>query len=356
MSSRTNYYDFREAKVLIAMELSKRGWEISGFKPDESDGMTDYWSPADWDGIATKNGYVVVVDCSDYMVKWRSGKKDYHRSNNKENMELSFEVQSKIKKLEEIRQDRGASPAEEETAKKKIAMLLAKVKESNNTGVNIEVFFPTFQANPPRMSWHVEKDGVIIAKGNGVAKFSDLYYFNEKDVKEELKQYADDKESYRYKQAEGRLKLYKQFMTFINKIDTAAGSMLAKDGKGFVYENIVQTKYRTENKAVECAGSFKDGQCFIVKRSLTGGVYSGYVYRIHEENLNGKTYFTAYRLDKKLKKELTGRANPGNNFGYMSGTYLDRIKGFFEKGILAYCEIQEVKTPYEVTKCVKKAI
>lgn len=356
MSSRTNYYDFREAKVLIAMELSKRGWEIFGFKPDESDGMTDYWSPADWDGIATKNGYVVVVDCSDYMVKWRSGKKYYHRSNNKENMELSFEVQSKIKKLEEIRQDRGASPAEEETAKKKIAMLLAKVKESNNTGVNIEVFFPTFQANPPRMSWHVEKDGVIIAKGNGVAKFSDLYYFNEKDAKEELKQYADDKESYRYKQAESRLKLYKQFMTFINKIDTAAGSMLAKDGKGFVYENIVQTKYRTENKAVECAGSFKDGQCFIVKRSLTGGVYSGYVYRIHEENLNGKTYFTAYRLDKKLKKELTGRANPGNNFGYMSGTYLDRIKGFFEKGILAYCEIQEVKTPYEVTKCVKKAI
>ena len=356
MSSRTNYYDFREAKVLIAMELSKRGWEIFGFKPDESDGMTDYWSPADWDGFATKNGYVVVVDCSDYMVKWRSGKKDYHRSNNKENMELSFEVQSKIKKLEEIRQDRGASPAEEETAKKKIAMLLAKVKESNNTGVNIEVFFPTFQANPPRMSWHVEKDGVIIAKGNGVAKFSDLYFFNEKDAKEELKQYADDNESYRYKQAESRLKLYKQFMTFINKIDTAAGSMLAKDGKGFVYENIVQTKYRTENKAVECAGSFKDGQCFIVKRSLTGGVYSGYVYRIHEENLNGKTYFTAYRLDKKLKKELTGRANPGNNFGYMSGTYLDRIKGFFEKGILAYCEIQEVKTPYEVTKCVKKAI
>ena len=41
MSSRTNYYDFRDAKVLIAMELSKRGWEIFGFKPDESDSMTD---------------------------------------------------------------------------------------------------------------------------------------------------------------------------------------------------------------------------------------------------------------------------------------------------------------------------
>lgn len=356
MSSRTNYYDFREAKVLIAMELSKRGWEIFGFKSDESDSMTDYWSPADWDGIATKNGYVVVVDCSDYMVKWRSGKKDYHRSNNKENMELSFEVQSKIKKLEEIRQDRGASPAEEETAKKKIAMLLAKVKESNNTGVNIEVFFPTFQANPPRMSWHVEKDGVIIAKGNGVAKFSDLYYFNEKDTKEELKQYADDKESYRYKQAESRLKLYKQFMTFINKIDTAAGSMLAKDGKGFVYENVVETKYKTENKAVECAGSLKNGQCFIIKSCFNHGIGKGYVYQLNEHEMNGEKFYIAYRLDKKLKKQLTGNGNRANCFGYISGSYKERFLKWIETGALAYCEIQEVKTPYEVTKCVKKAI
>lgn len=356
MSSRTNYYDFREAKVLIAMELSKRGWEIFGFKPDESDGMTDYWSPANWDGIATKNGYVVVIDCSDYMVKWRSGKKDYHRSNSKENMELSFEVQSKIKKLEEIRQDRGASPAEEETAKKKIAMLLAKVKESNNTGVNIEVFFPTFQANPPRMSWHVEKDGVIIAKGNGVAKFSDLCYFNEKDAKEELKQYADDKESFRYKRAESRLKLHKQFVTFINKIDTAAGSMLAKDGKGFVYENVVQTKYRTENKAVECAGSLKNGQCFIVKSCFNHGIGKGYVYQLNEHETNGEKYYIAYRLDKKLKKQLTGNGNRANCFGYISGSYKERFLKWIETGALAWCEIQEVKTPYEVTKCVKKAI
>ena len=356
MSSRTNYYDFREAKVLIAMELSKRGWEIFGFKPDESDSMTDYWSPANWDGIATKNGYVVVVDCSDYMVKWRSGKKDYRRSNNKENMELSFEVQSKIKKLEEIRQDRGASPAEEETAKKKIAMLLAKVKENNNTGVNIEVFFPTFQANPPRMSWHVEKDGVIIAKGNGVAKFSDLYYFNEKDAKEELKQYTDDKESYRYKQAESRLKLHKQFMTLINKIDTAAGAMLAKDGKGFVYENVAETKYKTENKAVECSGSLKNGQCFIVKSCFNHGIGKGYVYQLNEHEMNGEKFYIAYRLDKKLKKQLTGNGNRANCFGYISGSYKERFLKWIETGALAWCEIQEVKTPYEVTKYVKKAI
>lgn len=126
MASRNNYYNFRDAKVLIAAELSKRGWEIFGFKPDESDSMTDYWSPADWDGIATKNGYVAVFDCSEYMASSYSGKVDYRRSNNKETVEMSADIQAKIKKLEEIRQDRGASPAEEATAKEKIEMLLEK--------------------------------------------------------------------------------------------------------------------------------------------------------------------------------------------------------------------------------------
>lgn len=280
MSSRTNYYDFRDAKVLIAMELSKRGWEIFGFKPDESDSMTDYWSPADWDGIATKNGYVVVIDCSDYIVKSRSGKKDYRRSSNTEEIELTVEIQQKIKKLKEIRQDRGASPAEEATAKEKIEKLLTKDKGNKDDNISITVYYPTFQANPPRMSWHVEKDGVIIAKGNGVAKFSDLRWFDKKEAEEELKK--QDKDSWRYEDAEKKLKLHKQFMTFINKIDTAAGSMLSKDGKGFVYENVVKTEYKTENKAVECAGSIKEGQCFILKHGFTGGRCKGYVYRFHD--------------------------------------------------------------------------
>ena len=352
MSSRINYDDFREAKVLIAMELSKRGWEIFGFKPDESDSMTDYWSPADWDGIATKNGYVVVIDCSDYIVKSRSGKKDYRRSSNTEEIELTVEIQQKIKKLKEIRQDRGASLAEEATAKEKIEKLLAKDKENKDNSTSITVYYPTFQANPPRMSWHVEKDGVIIAKGNGVAKFSDLRWFDKKEAEEELKK--QDKDSWRYEDAEKKLKLHKQFMTFINKIDTAAGSMLSKDGKGFVYENVVKTEYKTENKAVECAGSIKEGQCFILKHGFTGGRCKGYVYRFHEyDAFKGNKYFTAYRLDKKLKKELTGRTNYANSFGFVDK---DRFMKWIKDGSIAWCEIQEVKTPYQVTKCVKKAI
>lgn len=354
MASRGNYYNFREAKVLIAMELSKRGWEIFGFKPDESDSMTDYWSPADWDGIATKNGYVVVIDCSDYIVGSRSGKKDYRRSNSPEEIELTVEIQQKIKKLKEIRQDRGASPAEEATAKEKIEKLLAKDKENKDNSTSITVYYPTFQANPPRMSWHVEKDGVIIAKGNGVAKFSRLHYFDKEEAMKSLEKY--EKGSYRYEEVEKKLKLYKSFLTFINKIDTAAGSMLAKDGKGFVYENVVETKYKTENKAVECAGSLKNGQCFIVKSCFNHGIGKGYVYQLNEHEMNGEKYYIAYRLDKKLKKQLTGNGNRANCFGYISGSYKERFLKWIETGALAWCEIQEVKTPYEVTKCVKKAI
>ena len=37
---------------------------------------------------------------------------------------------------------------------------------------------PGHMENPPRMNWHIEKDGVYIAKGNGILKYSSInnYY------------------------------------------------------------------------------------------------------------------------------------------------------------------------------------
>ena len=58
----SNYYTKQDAKVRMAHELMKMGWNVEGYKADESDSMTDYWSPARWGGIATKNGFVLVVD------------------------------------------------------------------------------------------------------------------------------------------------------------------------------------------------------------------------------------------------------------------------------------------------------
>lgn len=168
MSSNNNYYEFKDAKVAIAMELVKRGWKLYGFHEDESDWMTDYWSPAWWEGVATKDGFVVVV---------------------------------------------------------------------------------------------------------------------------------------------------------------------------------------------ECPGSLRANQCFVVKSCFNHGISKGYVYQLNEhEGVNGEKYYIAYRLDKKLKKQLTGNANPANCFGYISGSYKERFLKWIETGALAWCEIQEVKTPYKVQKCVKKKI
>ena len=69
MSSNNNYYEFKDAKVAIAMELVKRGWKLYGFHEDESDWMTDYWSPAWWEGIATKDGHLTACFSSHSALK-----------------------------------------------------------------------------------------------------------------------------------------------------------------------------------------------------------------------------------------------------------------------------------------------
>lgn len=57
-----DYYAKRRAYVNIAHELQKNGWKLYGYKEDQSDMMTDYYSPAYWTGCASKNGYLIVND------------------------------------------------------------------------------------------------------------------------------------------------------------------------------------------------------------------------------------------------------------------------------------------------------
>ena len=99
---------------------------------------------------------------------------------------------------------------------------------------------------------------------------------------------------------------------------------------------------------------FKDAKVAIAMELVKRGWK---LYGFHEdESVNGEKYYIAYRLDKKLKKQLTGNTNPVNCFGYISGSYKERFLKWIETGALAWCEIQEVKTPYKVQKCVKKKI
>ena len=76
------------------------------------------------------------------------------------------------------------------------------------------------------------------------------------------------------------------------------------------------------------------------------------MYRIHATKYeDGKVLYHAYKLNGKLTKECTGTANSGN-YWFITDNFIR----WFEKGSLAWCHIEEVKTPYEVEKVVKRTI
>ena len=210
----------RAACALLHDAVKANGWTMFGYKPDKSESMTDYYDPARWDGVATKNGYVLCVDVSPYDVESNSGKveEEHYREETGDCP---------------VCKGTGADPSgwtfEKAKADPKgfaVASLLAthngddKVKEvkfgdlgkdsvtivfedgdsmSDPFGASVVspllfrddgkmncsechgnsktfdaksrpngVVWPTFQANPKGSSWHLERHGKIEAKGVGV--------------------------------------------------------------------------------------------------------------------------------------------------------------------------------------------
>lgn len=372
----STYYDYREVGVMIAHKLmSMDGWKVYGYHADESDSMTDYWSPAHWGGVAEKNGYVFCFNV------YGASNGEEIRKYNYDGFTYDNSIMEKIAKLERMTIENGASEAEEASAKASISRLQKKAEESNENKNKYVVIghIPAHMEHPPKMNWHIEKDGIIIAKGNGVLKYAKVYnYYNYSHYTEDMEAFKKDRKAYTEKHAndlfnrgyystmedaqriaeshaedmENDLKLINQFEAFINKIDTTCGGLLG-EGDGTIYEKVKVTEYKTENKAVEdTTGSIKDGQCFIVKTSFNYGHNKGYVYRIHATKYeDGKVLYHAYKLNGKLTKECTGTANSGN-YWFITDNFIR----WFEKGSLAWCHIEEIKTPYEVEKVVKKTI
>lgn len=369
----STYYEYQDVGVMIAHKLmSMDGWKVYGYHADESDSMTDYYSPAYWNGVAEKNGYILCVNVHG------AREPEEIRKYNYDGKLADVSISEKIKKLQQITVERGASESEAETAKNMIVKLQAKQTKSTDKYIVVGMV-PGHLANPPRCNWHIEKDGVIIAKGNGLLKYAavDNYYRYDRCF-EDLNKWKNNNEKYiadficdnmhRWNDTEERSRecalshieqlkkddtIIQQFEAFINKIDTTCGGLLG-EGDGVVYEKIKVTEYKKENKAIETtSGSLKDGQCFILKSSFNYGRYKGLVYRIHEVGEEGKKYFTAYKLNGKLTKECHGLASQ-NNTWYI-GT-VGNISKWVEKGAISWCDIQEVKTPYEVKKVVKRTL
>lgn len=373
----SSYYDYREVKVMIARKLmNMEGWKVYGYHEDESDLMTDYYSPAYWDGVAEKNGYVLCVNV--YGAAEAQEIKQYNYSESTCDKSIS----EKISKLKAMTVERGASEQEAASAKSMIERLQRKEQEARE---DLEKYIvvgtiPGHMAHPPKMNWHIEKDGMIIAKGNGILKYASIwsYYkrgmenieaykkdkavYAEENTKELLwRGYYDNEEDARksterhVKELEKDIKLIDQFEAFINKIDTTCGGLLG-DGDGIIYEKVTVTEYKTELKPVETEkGEIQEGQLFILKSSFNYGCYKGLVYRIHETERNGQKHFHAYKLNGKFTKECTGSASR-NNYWFVGSGDSECLTRWIEKGAIAWCELQEVKTPYEVEKVVKKTI
>lgn len=183
----SNYYDYREVKVMIAHKLmAMEGWKVYGYKEDRSDSMTDYYDPASWDGVAEKNGYVLCVDV------YGAAEPQEIRKYNYSGFTYDSSIAEKIKKLEAMTVERGASEAEAESAKIMIERLQKKAEEATeNANKYIVVsIVPGHMAHPSKMNWHIEKDGVIIAKGNGILKFADIwrYYNYDRDMERRIRQ------------------------------------------------------------------------------------------------------------------------------------------------------------------------
>lgn len=372
----STYYQYQDVKLAIREELLNRGWKIYGYHEDRSDLMTDYYCPASWDGIAEKNGYILCVDISSAAEAYEI--KKYTNLN-----AVDPNLYDKISKLEAMTVENGATEGEEVSAKLRLKAIQEKLNEQTEMSKEYTVVdvVPAHMENPPRCNWHLEKDGNYILKGNGILKYSSLYddYYHYPKWKDSINLYMESPDIWRKKTEEGikinkyyntdeeikvcltraendiknTITILEDFKKLISKIDSAAGCMIGQEDETVIYEKKTVTEYKNEIKAVETTeGEIKDGQCFILKCNFNYGHNKGQIFRIHTTELNGKTSYYAYKLNRKLTKECTGLTDCSNYWN----TFGDKFNMWITKGYISFCELKEVKKPYEVEKVVKKVI
>lgn len=364
------YYAYRDALCNIVHRLFKMdGWKVYGYHADNSDAMTDYWDPEYWGGLAEKNGYVFVCNRSS------AGQLVMGKRYVENTFTADAKIAEKIRKLQEITQERGASEQEEQTAKASIEKLMQKSagnQERAEKTAEEYVQSPAHMANPPRCNWHVEKDGMIILKGTGLLKYAHVpditderdleawQDFNnltkeqwvEKRANASVRRWGGDPEKEKkyfeaeYESEKEKYALLEKFNEFISSVDSVCGSQVGEPE--YEYRKVKVTEYRKENKAVEKSqGELKAGQHFILKASFNYGCNKGLVYRI--DSVSDRGYVRAYKLNRKLTKICTGYADNSNSFPVNA----DKFLAWIDKGAIAWCEIVEEKVPYEVEKVQK---
>ncbi|PYY28328.1 hypothetical protein [Paenibacillus illinoisensis] len=315
-----HYLDKQEAKVNIMYKLVDAGWKVFGYKQDESDSMVDYYSPASWSGVATKNGYVLLVDVCKYNLS-DSGREVRKYNYNKQ----SYVANSRIEKLKAMMNDAAST----ENEKASCATLIEKEMEKANVEPSYTVIetYPTFAfANPKGASWHIEKDGQIIAKGNGV------YATNTYDWENKEKSATQQKEE--------------KVLSLITRIEKALTDADALQPE--IVKVPVKTTQAVEKSVSEVTESdIKEGLTFVMKVGYTRGASKGNRYTLTHIDQQFNKYHTFAKLGKNNK--------PSKSMDKSWSLSVDRINVLLSKGHIAIIEFVEVTEYVEKTVYKKTA-
>ncbi|MFB5759074.1 N-6 DNA methylase [Paenibacillus medicaginis] len=309
------YGDKREAKVMIARELVKMGWKIYGWKNDESDAMIDYYSPADWNGIAEKNGYVLCIDQNNTRYSGFE-QKQYIGGNS------GYKTNTRIQKLLAMMND----PASTENEKASCAVLIEKEREKDASIQKwvVTETYPIFSfTNPRGTSWHIEKDGQIIAKGKGVFAVNEYDWENKE--KTEFQQKAEKVQA-----------LIKRFEKVISETDALKAEVIQVPVK------VIKEVEKTVTNVTQ--NDINDGFTFIMKVGYT-----------HGKNKGNKYTFTNKRGDYITFAQLTKNNKPSTSIGKSWSLTIDRINDLLKKGHIAVIEFVEV-TEYKEKTVYRKTV
>lgn len=302
-----SYYQNREALVMIMSELVEKGWKVFGYKADESDSMTDYFSPSSWQGIASKNGYVLVIDNNNTRLSGYEVKKyNYNKT--------SYKASDRIVKLEAMMNDAAST----ENEKASCAELIKKEQQKQGIAptYTVEEFYPTFaHGNPKHNNWHIEKDGQIVAKGSGA------FAVNSYDWENEEKTAAEQKAE----------KLAK-FIAKIEKILTDSDALKAEVVK--VAKTVVKPVQKEES-------TINEGD--ILSFSYQGGFWI--VNSVYDRS--GKIAVVYEQLGSAKR----GYQRTKNGKRYYQ--YLDKLQSGMAEGKVKVYTIQEVKEYVEKTVFTK---
>lgn len=354
----SNYYAKREARVNIAHALMDLGWKVYGYKEDQSDSMTDYYSPANWDGIATKNGFILVVDN-------RTGNEPREIKKWNPKGSLSHEDQEKITKLSKMTMVNGATEGEERNAK--ILMEKLQNKVSNEPQYFVTGVIPGHMGNPGRSIWHIEKDGKIYDKGNALTKYADIppsWMFDIKTMKytdhyKEVREWnqntnqwemVDRKLSEEQEKTVNNFKnLLLRFERVVNGMNTCGDGTKETEQAGLEqqqkegYEKVIKKVTKTVTKPVQ-----KDNTNINLGDVLSFSYHGHYwiVDSIYQNN-EGKTCIV-YEL---LGSEKRGYQRLKNGKRYYQPE--TRLQKEMAEGKVKVYTLQEVEEVQEVEKWVK---